>query len=379
MLGARERRASVGDACGRMAGHVFISHGSENREARARASSRRGVRPGSRRATCAPAGLFGAAAGRSRVPRLRRAGHRNGQQSPYVRAETEMAFEHKPIFPVRSDIKPAAGLAFFLKIRHWTDAYGEARASWSGSRRAQALSGGLGAGAAAGAANAPPPLPPPAPATPHRRHLSACPRRGGCRDRLVRMAIGRTSMASSAIGWRPLPRQSLWFAYRKLWLVAVMPRHRRWPYRLRPAARRQLCIVGPSSPADSATRRSRETPGARPSMERSRRGAGGTAARRSALGVSVRPDSWPRRRWSSSRRYSRSRRSAQPACAPPTGIPIDARPRRPRSSFFWAARIGRGVAQPGRALSSGGRGRRFESSLPDHHPIPPMRGMVGIG
>src|SRR3546814_480594 len=29
------------------------------------------------------------------------------------------------------------------------------------------------------------------------------------------------------------------------------------------------------------------------------------------------------------------------------------------------AQIGRGVAQPGRALSSGGRGRRFESSLPD--------------
>ncbi len=31
-----------------------------------------------------------------------------------------------------------------------------------------------------------------------------------------------------------------------------------------------------------------------------------------------------------------------------------------------AGSIGRGVAQPGRALSSGGRGRRFESSLPDH-------------
>src|SRR3989344_6616710 len=30
-----------------------------------------------------------------------------------------------------------------------------------------------------------------------------------------------------------------------------------------------------------------------------------------------------------------------------------------------SAKIGRGVAQPGRALSSGGRGRRFESSLPD--------------
>jgi hypothetical protein len=27
--------------------------------------------------------------------------------------------------------------------------------------------------------------------------------------------------------------------------------------------------------------------------------------------------------------------------------------------------IGRGIAQPGRALSSGGRGRRFESSFPD--------------
>ncbi len=26
----------------------------------------------------------------------------------------------------------------------------------------------------------------------------------------------------------------------------------------------------------------------------------------------------------------------------------------------------RGVAQPGRVLPSGGRGRRFESSLPDH-------------
>ena len=50
-------------------------------------------------------------------------------KSPYVRAETEMAFStSKPIFPVRmSDIKPAAGLAFFLKIRHWTDAFGDER------------------------------------------------------------------------------------------------------------------------------------------------------------------------------------------------------------------------------------------------------------
>ena len=35
---------------------------------------------------------------------------------------------------------------------------------------------------------------------------------------------------------------------------------------------------------------------------------------------------------------------------------------------------GRGVAQPGRALSSGGRGRRFESSLPDQHLSPSALG-----
>jgi hypothetical protein len=37
---------------------------------------------------------------------------------------------------------------------------------------------------------------------------------------------------------------------------------------------------------------------------------------------------------------------------------------------------GRGIAQPGRALPSGGRGRRFESSFPDQlllHPIPNRR------
>ena len=57
-----------------------------------------------------------------------------------------------------------------------------------------------------------------------------------------------------------------------------------------------------------------------------------------------------------------------------------ARLRLPATPFYLAAALapaatsdriqagsGRGVAQPGRALSSGGRGRRFESSLPDHH------------
>jgi hypothetical protein len=50
-------------------------------------------------------------------------------KSPYVRVETEMAFSlEKPIFPVRtSDVAPGPGLALFLKIKHWTDAFGAAR------------------------------------------------------------------------------------------------------------------------------------------------------------------------------------------------------------------------------------------------------------
>ncbi len=38
----------------------------------------------------------------------------------------------------------------------------------------------------------------------------------------------------------------------------------------------------------------------------------------------------------------------------------------PAATHVASVGSGRGVAQPGRALSSGGRGRRFESSLPDH-------------
>ena len=127
------------------AGHVFISHGSENRrEAEEISALHRGPRHQDldRAARRPPRhGLFRAAAERDRaMPRLRRAGHRDGEHSPYVRAETEMAFSNnKPIFPVRqSDIMPAAGLAFFLKIRHWTDAYG-ASAEASMDRLAQEL------------------------------------------------------------------------------------------------------------------------------------------------------------------------------------------------------------------------------------------------
>jgi hypothetical protein len=54
---------------------------------------------------------------------------RSANTSPYVRVETEMAFSlDKPLFPVRtSEIAPGKGLALFLKIKHWTDAFGPQR------------------------------------------------------------------------------------------------------------------------------------------------------------------------------------------------------------------------------------------------------------
>jgi len=50
-------------------------------------------------------------------------------ESDFVRAETEMAFSRRrPIFPVRrSTVPPAPGLALFLQLRHWTDAFGPGR------------------------------------------------------------------------------------------------------------------------------------------------------------------------------------------------------------------------------------------------------------
>jgi hypothetical protein len=117
-----------------MAGHVFISHGSENsEEANALCAfieakgvkawiAPRDVRPGIDYSEELQAAIESCAAFVVLVTDT-------ANKSPYVRAETEMAFScHKPIFPVRqADIKPAAGLALFLKIRHWTNAYGQQR------------------------------------------------------------------------------------------------------------------------------------------------------------------------------------------------------------------------------------------------------------
>lgn len=53
----------------------------------------------------------------------------SANRSDFVRAETEMAFSRRrPIFPVRtSPAPPAPGLALFLQLRHWTDAFGPGR------------------------------------------------------------------------------------------------------------------------------------------------------------------------------------------------------------------------------------------------------------
>ena len=48
--------------------------------------------------------------------------------SAFVRAETELAFGNHDIFPVRiADVQPAGGLALFLRLKHWTDAFGPDR------------------------------------------------------------------------------------------------------------------------------------------------------------------------------------------------------------------------------------------------------------
>ena len=117
-----------------MAGHVFISHASENQdeanELVALIESKgvtawiapRDVRPGLDYSEELQKAIEGCVAFVVIVTS-------DANTSPYVRAETEMAFScHKPMLPVRfADIATAPGLAFFLKIRNWTNAYGAKR------------------------------------------------------------------------------------------------------------------------------------------------------------------------------------------------------------------------------------------------------------
>jgi hypothetical protein len=235
-----------------MAGHVFISHGSENRdEANDLVAfieshgvkawiAPRDVRPGIDYSEALQAAIEGCTAFVVLVTEM-------ANKSPYVRAETEMAFSNsKPIFPVRTaDINPAPGLAFFLKIRHWTDAYGKGREA-SLDRLAlelRTLSGLVPAEAPQPPpaepvpAPAPPPprpepepVPAPAPAPPPPVLAKAPAAPPTDADRLA-AAIGanapwylerwrRMDARRSQVqwNWAACFASLFWFAYRKMWV-----------------------------------------------------------------------------------------------------------------------------------------------------------------
>jgi hypothetical protein len=219
-------------------GHVFISHGSEDRDEAVALSdfieargirtwiAPRDVRPGQDYSEQLQQAIEECAAFVVLVTD-------KANSSPYVRAETEMAFStKKPIFPVRqSDIQPAAGLAFFLKIRHWTDAFGK-----HGNAAMDRLGLELDAvcGVSARAADAPPPVPP---REPEQRLETAPPPQPppppppAAQEERMRAAIGpnadsylakwrKMEADRSALSWNwPAFLANLfWFAYRKMWV-----------------------------------------------------------------------------------------------------------------------------------------------------------------
>jgi hypothetical protein len=245
-------------------GHVFVSHGSEDSgEANELAAlieakgvrawiAPRDVRPGQDYSEQLQEAIEQCAAFVVLVTD-------KANKSPYVRAETEMAFStSKPIFPVRmSDIKPAAGLAFFLKIRHWTDAFGPGRdASMDRLIRELQAAAGVAVDPApqtttppvapaepepqpAPAAPEPPaavapPSPPVAQAAPQAPPAAPAPSIADVDPVLLEKAIGPKAAwyidrwkameaKNSAISWNwPACLASIfWFAYRKMWLPMI--------------------------------------------------------------------------------------------------------------------------------------------------------------
>ena len=243
-------------------GHVFVSHSSDNRELASDLAAfleargvriwiaPRDVRPGMDYSEQLQLAIENAVAFVVLVTDM-------ANKSPYVRAETEMAFStHKPIFPVRiSDIQPAAGLALFLKIRHWTDAYGASRSA-NLDRLSQELQRLTGAGAEADAAPAPAgpapaqaatlmpvakaaplaamgaagaagagasarPARPAAPATPEEEEkwrAAVGPKADLYLERWKGMAERKTA---ARWNWAACLANFFWFAYRKMWLPAA--------------------------------------------------------------------------------------------------------------------------------------------------------------
>ncbi len=245
-----------------MAGHVFISHGSENSdEANALCAfieargvkcwiAPRDVRPGIDYSVELQSAIEQAAAFVVLVTEM-------ANKSPYVRAETEMAFScHKPIFPVRqTDIKPAAGLALFLKIRHWTDAFGAKRDA-AMDRLALELQTVAGvtpeaAPAPSPAPTIPPPAPTPAPTIPPAAPAPAPtipppattppapaptmpPQPLPDQERLeaaigpnAAYYVGRwqamdASRKQASWNWAACLGSMFWFAYRKMWAPTII-------------------------------------------------------------------------------------------------------------------------------------------------------------
>ncbi len=258
------------------AGHVFVSHSSDNRalagELAAFLEARnvkvwiapRDVRPGGDYSEELQQAIESCVAFVVLVTDM-------ANKSPYVRAETEMAFSnHKPIFPVRlSDIQPASGLALFLKIRHWTDAYG-ANKSDSLERLTRELQTVSAAAAPAPAPEPPPPAPAPAspappppsppppsppppspppprqPAPPQARAAPSMPATPADEERW-RAAIGpkadlylerwrqmEAKRSPVSWNWSACFAHLFWFAYRKLW----------WPMAAIAAAFLVLGVIG---------------------------------------------------------------------------------------------------------------------------------------
>lgn len=232
-----------------MSGHVFVSHGSEDsQDADALAAfiesrgmrawiAPRDVRPGQDYSEQLQEALESCAAFVVLVSD-------KANRSPYVRAETEMAFSNgKPIFPIRnSDIQPGTGLAFFLKIRHWTDAFGPGRDT-NLARLARELQAATGTpvdpprttapSVAAPPPQAPAPPPPPAPIAapaPQYAPQNHAPPAAAPDESLMLAAIGPNS-AYYLERWRQMDERGtsvnwnwpaclvnlLWFAYRKMW------------------------------------------------------------------------------------------------------------------------------------------------------------------
>jgi hypothetical protein len=216
-------------------GHVFISHGSDDRDqanALCGYIEARGIRTWIAPRDVRP--------GQDYSEQLQHAIEQcvafvvlvtdKANSSPYVRAETEMAFStHKPIFPVRQgDIQPAPGLAFFLKIRHWTDAFGK-----DGDAAMERL--GLELDALCGVAPPPPAAPaPPSPAPPApelRVETPPTPPMPAQQEERLKAAIGpnadhylgtwrRMEGARSWLSWNwpAFLASFFWFAYRRMWL-----------------------------------------------------------------------------------------------------------------------------------------------------------------